>query len=58
MPKAVYSTNCRNINDTAVKLVGNMQQVMDASADASALEFSSLKNITTSFLDAFHSMVR
>ena len=59
---ALFHNECfiaarRNINLTSVKLTNQMQQVMDASATSSAIEFSSLKNITTTFLDSFHTMV-
>jgi hypothetical protein len=50
-------TRYRSINASTVRLAENVKGLMDASAASSALEFASLRNITTTFLDAFHELV-
>ena len=55
--RAESAAKLQNINLTAAKLADNVKKVIDASANVSAQEFSSLQNITSSFLDSFHSMI-
>jgi hypothetical protein len=53
----IYMILSRSLNTSTTKLAENVKGLMDASAASSAQEFTSLKNITTTFLDAFHALV-